>query len=91
MTAALVAKQTGLIFAGPVGAGSLYRPRFANPGLAKEDEVALATASAPKPTSMPRGNWCFRILRFVVAYRTRLPGLWASHGDLLQEGQRRPQ
>jgi len=43
MTAALVAKQTGLVFAGPVGSLDSYIDRVSQiPVLAKEDEVALA-------------------------------------------------
>ena len=62
MTAALVAKQTGLIFAGPVGSLDSYIDRVSQiPVLAKEDEVASRPASATRPTSMLRGNWCFRI------------------------------
>ena len=43
MTAALVAKQTGMIFAGPVGSLDSYIDRVSQiPVLSKEDEVALA-------------------------------------------------
>src|SRR3974390_2188514 len=43
MTAALVAKQTGLVFAGPVGTLDSYIDRVSQiPVLSKEDEIALA-------------------------------------------------
>ena len=44
MSVALVAKQTGLVFAGPVGSLDAYIDRVSQiPVLTKEDEVALAT------------------------------------------------
>ena len=44
MSSALVAKQTGLVFAGPVGSLDGYIDRVSQIAvLSKEDEVALAT------------------------------------------------
>ena len=43
MTAALVAKQSGLVLAGPVGSLDSYIDRVSQiPVLSKEEEVALA-------------------------------------------------
>ena len=61
MTAALVAEQTGFVFAGPVGSLDAYIDRVSQiPVLSKEDEVALAIASGRRPIWMRRGNWCSR-------------------------------
>ncbi|MDE2348080.1 MAG: RNA polymerase sigma factor RpoH, partial [Gammaproteobacteria bacterium] len=44
MTAALVAKQSGLVFAGPMGSLDSYVSRVSQiPVLSKDDEIALAT------------------------------------------------
>ena len=43
MTAALIAKQTGLVFAGPVGSLDAYIDRVSQiPVLSKDEEIALA-------------------------------------------------
>ena len=89
---ALVAKQTGLVFAGPAGeSGFLHRPRFADSGAVREeDEVALATRFRSRSRfggRAPAGALAPALRR---AHRPRLSGLRPADGRPGPGRQRRP-
>jgi len=87
MTAALVAKQTGLIFAGPVGSLDSYIDRVSQiPVLAKEDEVALATRFRNEADLDAARQLVLSHLRFVVHIARGYLGYGLPMGDLVQEG-----
>src|SRR5712672_3435919 len=87
MTAALVAKQTGLIFAGPVGSLDSYIDRVSQiPVLAKEDEVALATRFRNEADLDAARQLVLSHLRFVVHIARGYVGYGLPMGDLVQEG-----
>src|SRR6266436_3879236 len=87
MTAALVAKQTGLIFAGPVGSLDSYIDRVSQiPVLAKEDEVALATRFRNEADLDAARHLVLSHRRFVVHIARGYLGYGLPMGDLVQEG-----
>src|SRR3981189_2075084 len=87
MTAALVAKQTGLIFAGPVGSLDSYIDRVSQiPVLAKEAEVALAPRFRAEADLDAARQLVLSHLRFVVHIARGFLGLGLPMGDLVQEG-----
>jgi len=87
MTAALVAKQTGLIFAGPVGSLDSYIDRVSQiPVLAKEEEVALATRFRTEADLNAARQLVLSHLRFVVHIARGYLGYGLPMGDLVQEG-----
>ena len=87
MTAALVAKQTGLVFAGPVGSLDSYIDRVSQiPVLSKEDEVALATRFRSEADLDAARQLVLSHLRFVVHIARGYLGYGLPMGDLVQEG-----
>src|SRR6201991_4240581 len=84
---ALVAKQTGLIFAGPVGSLDSYIDRVSQiPVLSKEDEVALATRFRTEADLDAARQLVLSHLRFVVHIARGYLGYGLPMGDLVQEG-----
>jgi len=66
-SSALVAKQTGLVFAGPVGSLDGYIDRVSQiPVLSKEDEVALASRFRSEGDLDAARQLVLSHLRFVV-------------------------
>ena len=87
MTSALVAKQTGLVFAGPVGSLDAYIDRVSQiPVLSKEDEVALATRFRAEGDLDAARQLVLSHLRFVVHIARGYFGYGLPMGDLVQEG-----
>ncbi len=87
MTAALVAKQTGMVFAGPVGSLDSYIDRVSQiPVLSKEDEVALATRFRQDGDLDAARQLVLSHLRFVVHISRGYLGYGLPMGDLVQEG-----
>jgi RNA polymerase sigma-32 factor len=87
MTAALVAKQTALVFAGPVGSLDSYIDRVSQiPVLTKEDEVALATRFRSEADLDAARQLVLSHLRFVVHIARGYLGYGLPMGDLVQEG-----
>src|ERR1700723_3425951 len=87
MTAALVAKQTGMIFAGPVGSLDSYIDRVSQiPVLTKEDEVALAVKFRSEEDLDAARQLVLSHLRFVVHIARGYLGYGLPMGDLVQEG-----
>ncbi len=87
MTAALVAKQTSLVFAGPVGSLDSYIDRVSQiPVLSKEDEVALAIRFRSEGDLDAARQLVLSHLRFVVHIARGYLGYGLPMGDLIQEG-----
>jgi RNA polymerase sigma-32 factor len=87
MTAALVAKQTGLVFAGPVGSLDSYIDRVSQiPVLSKEAEVALANRFRSEGDLDAARELVLSHLRFVVHIARGYLGYGLPMGDLVQEG-----
>src|ERR1700694_2048166 len=87
MTAALVAKQTALVFAGPVGSRDSYIDRVSQiPVLTKEEEVALATRFRTEADLNAARQLVLSHLRFVVHIARGYLGYGLPIGDLVQEG-----
>jgi RNA polymerase sigma-32 factor len=87
MSAALVAKQSGLVFAGPVGSLDSYIDRVSQiPVLSKEDEVALATRFRNDADLDAARQLVLSHLRFVVHIARGYLGYGLPMGDLVQEG-----
>jgi RNA polymerase sigma-32 factor len=84
---ALVAKQSGLIFAGPVGSLDSYIDRVSQiPVLSKEDEVALAVRFRSEADLDAARQLVLSHLRFVVHIARGYLGYGLPMGDLVQEG-----
>jgi RNA polymerase sigma-32 factor len=84
---ALVAKQSGLIFAGPVGSLDSYIDRVSViPVLSKEDEVALAVRFRSEADLDAARQLVLSHLRFVVHIARGYLGYGLPMGDLVQEG-----
>src|ERR1700726_2722894 len=87
MTAALVAKPTGMVFAGPVGSLASYIDRVSQiPVLTKEDEVALATKFRSEADLEAARQLVLSHLRFVGHIARGYSGYGLPMGDLIQEG-----
>jgi RNA polymerase sigma-32 factor len=87
MSAALVAKQTGLVFAGPVGSLDSYIDRVSQiPVLTKEEEVALAVRFRTDGDLEAARHLVLSHLRFVVHIARGYLGYGLPMGDLVQEG-----
>src|SRR6202042_426811 len=87
MSAALVAKQTGMVFAGPVGSLDSYIDRVSQiPVLSKEDEVALAVRFRSEEDLDAARQLVLSHLRFVVHIARGYLGYGLPMGDLVQEG-----
>jgi RNA polymerase sigma-32 factor len=87
MTAALVAKQTGLVLAGPVGSLDSYIDRVSQiPVLSKEEEVALAVRFRAEGDLEAARLLVLSHLRFVVHIARGYLGYGLPMGDLVQEG-----
>jgi len=87
MSAALVAKQTGMVFAGPVGSLDSYIDRVSQiPVLTKEDEVALAVKFRSEADLDAARQLVLSHLRFVVHIARGYLGYGLPMGDLVQEG-----
>jgi RNA polymerase sigma-32 factor len=84
---ALVAKQSGLIFAGPVGSLDSYIDRVSQiPVLSKEDEIALAVRFRSAADLDAARQLVLSHLRFVVHIARGYLGYGLPMGDLIQEG-----
>jgi RNA polymerase sigma-32 factor len=87
MSTAVVAKQTGLVFAGPVGSLDGYIDRVSQiPVLTKEDELALATRFRSDADLDAARQLVLSHLRFVVHIARGYLGYGLPMGDLVQEG-----
>jgi RNA polymerase sigma-32 factor len=87
MSAALVAKHTGMVFAGPVGSLDSYIDRVSQiPVLSKEDEVALAVRFRSEADLDAARQLVLSHLRFVVHIARGYLGYGLPMGDLVQEG-----
>src|SRR5882757_4022696 len=87
MTAALVAKPTGMVFAGPIGSLDSYIDRVSQiPVLSKEDEVALAVKFRSEADLDAARQLVLSHLRFVVHIARGYLGYGLPMGDLVQEG-----
>jgi RNA polymerase sigma-32 factor len=87
MSTALVAKQTGLVFAGPVGSLDAYIDRVSQiPVLSKEAEVALAVRFRSEGDLGAARELVLSHLRFVVHIARGYLGYGLPMGDLVQEG-----
>ncbi len=87
MSAALVAKQQALIFAGPVGSLDAYIDRVSQiPVLSKEDEIALAVRFRSAGDLDAARQLVLSHLRFVVHIARGYLGYGLPMGDLIQEG-----
>jgi RNA polymerase sigma-32 factor len=87
MATALVAKQTALVFAGPVGSLDAYIDRVSQiPVLSKEDEVALAVRFRTQADLDAARQLVLSHLRFVVHIARGYLGYGLPMGDLVQEG-----
>jgi len=84
---ALVAKQTGLVFAGPVGSLDAYIDRVSQiPVLSKDQEIALATRFRSEGDLDAARQLVLSHLRFVVHISRGYLGYGLPMGDLVQEG-----
>jgi RNA polymerase sigma-32 factor len=84
---ALVAKQNGLIFAGPVGSLDSYIERISQiPVLTKDEEIALATRFRSENDLEAARHLVLSHLRFVVHIARGYLGYGLPMGDLVQEG-----
>jgi len=84
---ALVAKQNGLIFAGPVGSLDSYIERISQiPVLTKDEEIALATRFRSENDLGAARHMVLSHLRFVVHIARGYLGYGLPMGDLVQEG-----
>jgi RNA polymerase sigma-32 factor len=87
MSSALIAKQTGLVFAGPVGSLDAYIDRVSQIAvLTKENEVALATRFRSEGDLEAARQLVLSHLRFVVHIARGYLGYGLPMGDLVQEG-----
>jgi RNA polymerase sigma-32 factor len=87
MSSALIAKQTGLVFAGPVGSLDAYIDRVSQIAvLSKESEVALATRFRSEGDLEAARQLVLSHLRFVVHIARGYLGYGLPMGDLVQEG-----
>lgn len=87
MTAALVAKRTGMVFAGPVGSLDSYIDRVSQiPVLTKDDEAALAVRFRSEGDLDAARQLVLSHLRFVVHISRGYLGYGLPMGDLVQEG-----
>src|SRR5471030_2239573 len=87
MATALVAKQSALVFAGPVGSLDAYIDRVSQiPVLSKENEVALATRFRNEADLDAARQLVLSHLRFVVHIARGYLGYGLPMGDLVQEG-----
>ncbi len=87
MTAALIPKPTGLVFAGPVGSLDSYIDRVSQiPVLSREDEVALAIKFRSEGDLDAARQLVLSHLRFVVHIARGYLGYGLPMGDLVQEG-----
>jgi RNA polymerase sigma-32 factor len=87
MNSALVAKQSGLILAGPVGSLDGYIDRVSQiPVLSKEDELALAVRFRSEDDLDAARQMVLSHLRFVVHIARGYLGYGLPMGDLVQEG-----
>src|SRR5476651_1178766 len=87
MATALVAKQSALVFAGPVGSLDSYIDRVSQiPVLSKEDEVALAIRFRSEADLDAARQLVLSHLRFVVHIARGYLGYGLPMGDLVQEG-----
>jgi RNA polymerase sigma-32 factor len=84
---ALVAKQGGLVFAGPVGSLDSYIDRVSQiPVLTKDNEVALAVRFRSEGDLDAARELVLSHLRFVVHIARGYLGYGLPMGDLVQEG-----
>src|SRR5450432_3939456 len=87
MSAALVAKQTGMVFAGPVGSLDSYIDRVSQiPVLSREAELALAVRFRTENDVDAARELVLSHLRFVVHIARGYLGYGLPMGDLVQEG-----
>src|SRR5580698_8595062 len=87
MGTALVTKQGGMVFAGPVGSLDSYIDRVSQiPVLTKEDEVALAIKFRAEGDLDAARQLVLSHLRFVVHISRGYLGYGLPMGDLVQEG-----
>jgi RNA polymerase sigma-32 factor len=87
MSSALVAKQSGLILAGPVGSLDGYIDRVSQiPVLSKEEEMALAARFRSEGDLEAARQLVLSHLRFVVHIARGYLGYGLPMGDLVQEG-----
>ncbi len=87
MSSALIAKQTGLVFAGPVGSLDAYIDRVSQIAvLSKESEVALAARFRSEGDLEAARQLVLSHLRFVVHIARGYLGYGLPMGDLVQEG-----
>ena len=87
MSTALVAKQSGLVLAGPVGSLDGYIDRVSQiPVLSKEEEVVLATRFRSEGDLEAARQLVLSHLRFVVHIARGYLGYGLPMGDLVQEG-----
>jgi RNA polymerase sigma-32 factor len=87
MGTALVSKQGGLVFAGPVGSLDGYIDRVSQiPVLSKEDELALAIRFRSEGELDAARQLVLSHLRFVVHIARGYLGYGLPMGDLVQEG-----
>ncbi len=87
MTAALITKQTGLVFSGPVGSLDAYISRVSQiPVLSKDEEVALATRFRAEGDLEAARQLVLAHLRFVVHIARGYLGYGLPMSDLVQEG-----
>ncbi len=87
MSTALVAKQTGLTVAGPIGSLDSYVSRVSQiPILSKEQETALATRFRDEGDLEAARELVLSHLRFVVHIARGYAGYGLPIGDLIQEG-----
>lgn len=87
MSTALVARQTGLVFAGPVGSLDAYVDRVSQiPVLSKDEEVALANRFRQEGDLEAARELVLSHLRFVVHIARGYLGYGLPMGDLVQEG-----
>jgi RNA polymerase sigma-32 factor len=87
MSAALVSKQNGLVFAGPIGSLDAYIDRVSQiPVLTKDDEIALAVRFRSAGDLDAARHLVLSHLRFVVHIARGYLGYGLPMGDLVQEG-----
>jgi RNA polymerase sigma-32 factor len=87
MTTALVAKQSDLVFSGPMGSLDSYMDRVARiPVLSREEEVALAGRFRAEGDLDAARTLVLSHLRFVVHIARGYLGYGLPMGDLVQEG-----
>ena len=87
MTAALIAKQSGLVLAGPVGSLDSYIGRVSQiPVLTRDEELALAKRFRGDGDLDAARELVLSHLRFVVHIARGYLGYGLPMGDLVQEG-----